>query len=143
MARFKFNIQVTKDNTQKFSNAARESVRKSIRTVAQDLTRTSSGATPRLEGDLEEGFSVGYSGAANRYVATVEYAVYNGGFNYAIAMHEWSYTLGDKSLAKGGGTGMSGRTYSVGRKYLTRVLEGESEAYKEYISNQLKRVLRG
>jgi hypothetical protein len=58
-------------------------------------------------------------------------------------MHEQQYNLGEKSLAKGGGTGMSGANYSVGSQFLTRPLHGEEETYKKYFAKQVKKVVDG
>lgn len=143
MVRINHSVKIQKNLVPKITSQVKTVTQKSLRTVAQDLARTSSETTPHLKGDLEGSFAIGYQFGGSKLSATVEYAVFNGGYNYAIAMHEWTYRLGEKSKAKGGGTGMSGTTYAVGRKFLTRVLEGESEAYRDYIGEQIKKLLGG
>lgn len=138
MVRLKFQVEIPKNLTPKMSSTIKNTAQKSVRTVAQDLARTASETTPHLTGDLSGSYAIGYKMSGETKEATVEFSAYNKGFNYAVAMHEWTYKLGEGSRAKGGGTGMSGKTYAVGRKFLTRVFEGESKAYKEYIQQQIK-----
>lgn len=143
MANLKVDVRIKKNLIPKISNETKSAVRKSIKTIAQDLARTASETAPHLTGDLEDSYSIAYQFSSDLMSATVEFSVFKGGFNYAIAMHEWTYKLGAGSRAKGGGTGMSGKSYAVGRKFLTRVLEGEADAYKDYIAEQIKQQLGG
>jgi hypothetical protein len=141
MTNIHFDVRIGKNLAKRFSTDTKNTVKKSVRNIAQDLARTASESAPHLTGDLEDSFAIEYSFSGDKMTATVEFAVFKGGFNYAIAMHEWTYKLGEGSQAKGGGTGMSGTSYTVGRKFLTRVLEGESEAYRDYIAEQIRSVL--
>lgn len=143
MTQLKFSVKLKNDLSRAVTRKVQQATNSATRTIAQDLARASSGATPHKTGDLEGSYSIAYSLGLGKSSATVEYAVYHKGYNYALAMHEGVYNLGEGSLAKGGGTGMSGKTYSVGRKFLTRVLEGESETYKEYYKTQIKRAIGG
>jgi hypothetical protein len=143
MANIRVDVKIAKNLISKVSKATKTTVKQSVRTIAQDLARTSSETAPHLTGDLEDSYTIAYQMGGDSISATVEFAVFKGGFNYAIAMHEWTYKLGEGSQAKGGGTGMSGTTYPVGRKFLTKVLEGESEAYRKYIGEQIKKQLGG
>ncbi|MDT0155641.1 hypothetical protein Q9R51_26375, partial [Priestia aryabhattai] len=76
-----------------------------------------------------------------RIKGTVSYSVSEGGYNYAVKMHEGTYNLGAGSQAKSGGHGMSGKTYPVGNKFLTRPLEGEADAYKKHLEKGIKNQL--
>lgn len=143
MANFTFKMRLKENNISKFTDQTTKAVKKAVKDCGQDLARTSSETAPHLTGDLEDSYSIAYSGGMRTPKATVEFAVYKGGFNYAVAMHEWSYKLGEGSTAKGGGTGMSGTTYPVGNKYLTRVLEGEKQAYYDHIKQQIENNLGG
>lgn len=118
----------------------KEAVEEAVYDITDDLIRTSSEATPHWHGILEQSYGrdVGWNG--KRIIAVVDYSITeehgNNGFNYAYFIHEGDYNLGEKSLQKaagGGGVGMSGNTYPVGKKFLTRVLEGEEATYKKYI----------
>lgn len=144
MGMLKFDVRIDKNLIQKVSTETKKAMRDAVKTVTLDLARTASETAPHLTGDLEDSYSVSFAGT-NGFKAqgTVEFAVFKGNFNYAIAMHEWTYNLGEGSQAKAGGTGMSGTHYAVGRKYLTRVLEGEAEAYKNYIGEKIKEQLGG
>jgi hypothetical protein len=138
MTRITFDIKIGKNLIPQVTADTKRSITQSIRTIAQDVARTSSETAPHKTGDLEDSYTVEYQMRGDQITATVEYAVYKDGFNYAIAMHEWTYNLGEGSLAKAGGTGMSGTHYPVGNKFLTRVLEGEAETYRNYIWDKIK-----
>lgn len=144
MVKIKFSSKVIKDSSAQIKNLVKETCQRSVRTLAQDLARTASEATPHFKGDLEGSYSIEYNFGYNRLIGIVEFAVFKGGFNYAIAMHELTYKLGEGSQQKakgGGGTSMSGKTYPVGNKFLTRVLEGDKEFYHEYMEEQLRKIL--
>jgi len=142
VAGLKVSVDVKKNLTQQIIKQTKSAVGKAVKTVAQDFARTVSETAPHRKGDLESSYSISYAGSNSKYSqATIEFSIRNGGFNYAIAMHEWTYKLGKGSLAKGGGTGMSNRTYPVGNKYMTRVLEGERETYEDYIKKKFQEAL--
>jgi hypothetical protein len=143
MARITVDVQISRNLVSQVTSETRNTVRKAVRTIAQDLARTASESAPHKTGDLESSYTVQYQMSGDQLTATVEFAVFHGGFNYAIAMHEWTYKLGAGSQAKSGGTGMSGTTYAVGRKFLTRPLEGEAETYRQYILSQILQQLMG
>lgn len=134
----KVSIKVTKNNLDKIIQSAPGEIERGVRTIAQDLARTSSETAPHMSGNLEKSFRITYSKTPRSVYATVKFSAIENGFNYAIAMHEWKYNLGKQSRRKPGGTGMSGKSYSVGRKYLTRVLEGEKDAYTKYLGDIIK-----
>lgn len=106
-----------------------------------DLVRTSSETTPIDKGILQKSHTKEINRTGDIIEGTVEFAVREKAFNYALQMHEGTYNLGVHSLAKPGGTGMSGKHYMVGRKYLTRVLEGEVGAYQKHIETALQKPL--
>jgi hypothetical protein len=141
MTRIKIDAKIKKNLIPQVKSQVQNAVKSSLRVIGQDLARTASETAPHLTGDLEDSYSVEYSSSGDKFKTTVGFSVFKGSFNYAIAMHEWTYKLGEGSRAKGGGTGMSGTSYAVGRKYLERVLEGESEAYKDYILEKINEVL--
>lgn len=122
-------------------------VEKALNECADDLIRTSSESAPHYKGVLEESSSKDVVVQTSKATATVTYSVKesnsNGDFNYALKMHEDDYNLGEKSRAKQGGTGMSGKNYPVGKKYLTRPLYGEAETYKEHITKRLRDSITG
>lgn len=133
----RFDVKITKNNIKKITGSSQKALQSSIREIANDLARTSSESAPHWSGNLEKSFKITYRFGTNKLYATIKFSAIEDGFDYAIAMHEWSYQLGEKSKAKSGGTGMSGTSYQVGRKYLTRVLEGEKSTYVKYIHEML------
>lgn len=141
MAQLKYNVQVRKNLVPAVRKEVAKTVKQSIRTIAQDISRTASETAPHKTGDLSASYAMSFT-YGDKVIGTVEFTAYKGGFNYAIAMHEWTYNLGEGSRKKGGGTGMSGATYPVGNKFLTRVLEGESKAYADYIQKKVREVTR-
>ncbi|PEM65335.1 hypothetical protein CN613_25675 [Bacillus pseudomycoides] len=135
MASFKFNGNAVGKAIERASKEALED-------VLNDLVKASSGAAPHDEGTLEKSWSKEISKDGEGFVGTVSYAVRGeNGYNYAIKMHEQQYNLGEKSLAKGGGTGMSGANYQVGSHFLTRPLHGEEAAYQKYVAKQVAKVI--
>lgn len=140
----KVDVKIKRNLVPKITAETQKAVRSAVKVVAQDLARTASETAPHLTGDLEDSYTISYSGTNGVHAqATIEFAVYHGSFNYAVAMHEWMYNLGEGSQAKSGGTGMSGATYSVGRKYLIRVLQGEAFTYADYIGYKFREAIGG
>jgi hypothetical protein len=144
------NRVTVKINNHTIKKAVHKAVEEAIYDVSDDLVRTSSETTPHDKGILEQSFgrSVAWKNR-NEIVAVVDYSVKeeNGqnGFNYALWIHEGDYNLGENSQKKaqaGGGVGMSGQSYAVGNKYLTRVLYGEEETYKEYIQKKINESIK-
>lgn len=139
-------FQILRDNSAIISRKVSNGAKTAMQDVVNDLAKASSGATPHDKGILEDSYSkeVGYD-SGYRLKGTVSYNVSEGGsgggYNYAIAMHEKTYNLGAGSQAKGGGKGMSGKSYPVGNKFLTRPLEGEADAYKKHLEKGIKNQL--
>lgn len=123
-------------------------VKQAVDYCVDDLIRTSSETAPHDKGVLEKSWSKEIKVSATQVDAKVTYSVKesdsNGNYaNYALWTHEADYNLGPGSQAKPGGTGMSGKHYPVGNKYLTRPLEGEKEAYKDHIVEALRKEIGG
>lgn len=134
-----------RDNTARFKRELDNSLKTAFEDVVNDLARTASETTPIDKGTLQQSYEKEVKKGARGYEGSVTFTVREtnsgGNYNYAVRMHEdMSYKLGEKSLRRQGGIGMSGKRYSVGNKYLTRVLEGEHEAYKKHLDETVKRV---
>jgi hypothetical protein len=137
-------IKIQDEAFKKVDRQLKAAMKRAVADCIDDLARTSSETTPHNKGILEKSFAKQVKHQGNgRSEGTVEFNVREGrsggSYNYAAAMHEKTYRMRAGSLGKGGGNGMSGKHYPVGRKFLTRVLEGEQEAYKNHIENELKR----
>lgn len=121
----------------------RDSIQEAVEDVSDDLVRTSSESSPHRNGILEQSYGKSVAWRGDKCVAVVDYSVKedNGqnGFDYGAWIHEdEDYNLGEKSEQKaagGGGVGMSGKSYEVGPKFLTRPLHGEAETYKNYMQS--------
>lgn len=135
--RFRFNNRLPQAERRMIQQA-----RQGLEDCIDDVVRTSSQNAPHDEGILEKSWSKEINGD----VGTVSYTAKkrggsggkHGNFNYALKMHEEHYDLGAGSRAKRGGTGMSGKTYSVGTGYLSNVIKGEEETYKKHIERMVK-----
>lgn len=121
---------------------------KTMKEAMKDLERVASETTPLDEGDLEMGGFRDVDLEGKKIIGWVGFEAWNDhpnrsyDFNYAIWIHEETYNLGAKSRQKGGGKGLSGKTYPVGNKYLTRPHEGEAPVYREMIKQNVKKALR-
>jgi len=131
-----------------YSKKASNTVNRALNRVLDDLVRTSSQSAPHDKGILEKSWSKEVKLEGLSPVGIVSYTVkkaggagkQNGNFNYALKMHETNYNLGEGSRAKPGGTGMSGKTYPVGKGFLAGVLNGEAETYQKHIDKAIKRI---
>ncbi|WP_163530885.1 hypothetical protein [Halobacillus ihumii] len=122
---------------------AMEAGEQGMNDVVDELIRISSEITPFYKGILQKSHKRKVRKTAGNIEAEVSYSVLEGDFNYALWIHEGVYELGEESEAKGGTTGMSGKTYQVGRKYLERPLKGERQAFYDHIAKVMKNKLRG
>jgi hypothetical protein len=120
--------------------AVKKAVEEGIYDCTDDLIRASSESAPHWKGILEQSYGRSVAWKGSQILGIVDYSVTeensNGGFNYAYYMHEGDYKLGpesEKKASAGGGVGMSGKSYPVGPKFLTNVLEGEEETYTNHI----------
>lgn len=145
----RITVKVDKRNVRKIINAVKSATEEGIHDATDDLVRVSSEAAPHDKGILEQSYSksVGWSG--DRVIGVVDYSVKedNGqnGFNYAYWIHEGDYNLGEnsqKKAASGGGTGMSGKSYEVGKQFLTRPLYGEYNTYTQHIQKLVDKAVK-
>jgi hypothetical protein len=135
-------------NTKKILKAVDQASSQTMNFAMKDLERVASETAPLDEGDLELGGSHGVNKKGDAYEGWVKFEAWNDepgrsyDFNYAIWTHEESYNLGERSQQKGGGSGLSGNSYPVNNKYLTRPLEGEAPFYRDKIEEEVKKKLR-
>jgi hypothetical protein len=140
--RFKFSLDVDLRKLEQAADNAKKALERGMNDIVDDLVRTSSETAPHYKGTLEKSWSRDVTWKGNRIEGEVTYSVKEDDFNYALWTHEADYNLGEGSLAKPGGTGMSGTSYPVGNKYLTRPLEGEAKTYKAHIAKEIEKELR-
>ena len=137
-------VIVNLSNKAKVIKDAQKAMVEAVHDVSDDLVRTSSESAPHDKGILEQSFNKEVVVKGSKIIGIVDYAVVEdngqGGFNYAYWIHEGDYNLGEGSIEKangGGGVGMSGKSYPVGPKFLSGVLDGEAETYKEYMQKMM------
>lgn len=144
----KVRVRGLSSGRKKIHNAVRNQSIATMRDSMSDLERVASETAPYDEGDLEMGGFHDVDVEGDKYVGWVGFEAWNDkpnrsyDFNYAIWTHEETYNLGEGSRRKRGGSGMSGKSYSVGNKYLTRPFEGEAPYYRETIEDNVKKALR-
>ena len=122
----------------RFGERAVEAAQLALQDCADDLERTAADTVPIDKGTLTRSSYQEKTQNGDGLKITVEFAVRENGFNYAIYMHEATYELGEQSRARNGGVGMSGKRYDVGRKYLERVANGEKQTYINHITNMVR-----
>lgn len=143
--KFKVDVDIREvlQSLERSNKSVGKIVKQAVDDCVDDLIRTSSEAAPHDHGILEKSWSKKSQVSTTQIDADVTYSVREGNGNYALWTHEADYNLGPGSQAKPGGTGMSGKTYPVGNKYLTRPLEGEKVAYKDHIVESLRKEIGG
>lgn len=104
-----------------------------VNDAMDDLVRISSNIAPIDKSTLRRSSNREVKREGDKIVGEVSYSVAegdaNGRFNYALAMHEWTYTPSQEGAFEG---------YAVGRKYLERPLMQESDKYKKWIADEIK-----
>lgn len=144
----KVRIKGLKQNKKRIHNIVRKTAIETMKDCMKDLERVASETTPYDEGDLEMGGFRDVDIEGSKIVGWVGFEAWNDNpnrsydFNYAIWIHEENYNLGEKSKQKSGGRGISGKSYPVGKKYLTRPLEGEAPTYRNLIEQEIKKALK-
>ncbi|MDE1381196.1 hypothetical protein ACM5ME_17880 [Bacillus subtilis] len=141
-------IRGLKQGRKYIHNTVRKTAIDTMKNNMKDLERVASETTPLDEGDLEMGGFHDVDLEGHKIIGWVGFEAWADAsnrsydFNYAIWIHEETYNLGKKSQQKTGGSGMSGKSYPVGNKYLTRPLEGEAPYYRKVIEQDIKKALR-
>lgn len=151
MARRVTGLREFKANVKDLQKKIRSTVNDTMRDCMNDLARVSSETAPLEDGNLEKAWNiliekpnkeitkgfVGYSCWADQ-PRSYE-------FDYAIWIHEEHYNLGplskEKQASTGGGHGLSGTVYEVGRKYLERPFYGEAETYRDIFEENIKETI--
>jgi hypothetical protein len=140
-------VTLLKDNKKLISNLASLGAKTAMTDIVNNLAKASSGSAPHDKGILDDSWTteVGYD-STFRLGGKVSYNVSesgsNGNYNYAVKMHEGNYNLGEGSRKKPGGKGMSGKSYPVGKHFLTGVLAGEKDTYTKHLEKGIKNKLK-
>lgn len=136
-------VKLNHNRFKSYTHKSQKVYQQALEDCIDDLVRTSSDSAPHDEGILEKSWSKEFKMNGFKPSGVVTYSVKKasgkGNFNYALKMHEEEYNLGAGSLAKSGGTGMSGKQYKVGTGFLGDVLKGEKGAYSNHIEKELRK----
>ncbi|WP_431819263.1 hypothetical protein LWL40_27465 (plasmid) [Bacillus thuringiensis] len=120
---------------QRLEQGALKGAEKGLNDCVDDLIRISSNLAPIDKGSLRKSHTKKLRVSATGVSADVSFSIRGrNGFNYAVAMHEWSYTPSQ------GGSYMG---YAVGRKYLERPLKMELPKYTHWIADAVRRGIGG
>lgn len=143
MAVGSIKVKVNKGKVKRVQSLVDKSAAQGMNNVVKDLARVSGEAAPFEEGDLERASETGVFSTKNEVIGVVGYEVFNKNFEYAEWIHEdTEYNLQKGSLAKADAKGLSGKSYPVDRKYLTRPLYGEAETYLQVIADEVAKALK-
>lgn len=135
-------IKVNRRALQDVDNKIDKATHEAMAAIVTDLVRVSSEAAPFEEGDLERSGEKAIFEQGDVLIGVVGYEVYNEDFEYAEWIHEdMSYDLQEGSLAKQDAKGLSGKSYPVDRKYMTRPLYGEANHYKKILDRHVEKAL--
>ncbi|GEK57121.1 hypothetical protein CHL76_02200 [Marinococcus halophilus] len=122
---------------------AQENATTGTNDAVDEILRIASEIAPFQYGTLQRSHKRKVNEKRGGLFAEIAFSVSEGGFNYARWIHEGVYELGSESVSKGGTTSnLSGKSYAVGRKYLSRPIEGESEAVRQHIAKLVSKALR-
>jgi hypothetical protein len=150
MARTVTGLREFQANMRKLRKDVHATAMDTMRDCMNDLSRVSSETTPLEDGNLEQAWNVLVQRRGDNIQGFVGYQCWadqprSYEFDYAIWIHEMDYNLGPlsrlKQASSGGGQGLSGATYSVGNKYLTRPFEGEVETYRGIFEDNIKETI--
>lgn len=110
--------------------------------IADDVVGAAQGAAPHLRGQLEKGITKEMSISTSGIEITVDASAKDKkGFDYAPYIHDSDYNLGTISLSKGGGkSGLSGKTFNVGKGFIERPVEQGEAAYISHFEKALRGV---
>lgn len=134
MSSFTLDFRSFDGNMRRIENEVLKSNERSMHDCVDDLARIASNIAPIDKSSLRKSHKKTVKKSGNQIIGEVSFsAIGRGGFNYALAMHEWSYTPSETGAFNG---------YVIGRKYLERPLKGESQKYLRWIGEGMQRGLR-
>lgn len=131
--------------TQRFDEFLKDistSMKKGMTDIKYDGTRVMRGSAPKKTGQLEKGIT-GELRTSPSDITITWGAVARGsnGFNYAVPMHDNTYSLGQQSQMKPSVmSGIGTASFTVGNGYMSRPLETLEEPYIKYLDDKMKGV---
>lgn len=132
-------VQAT-NNLNKAGKAIEGGAKEAFNTVATDVQRTSSDASPKDTGHLEQNhLNIVYG--SGEWEAVISFRAMNGSFDYAEWTHEADYSLGPRSMTKAGGSSRFAGHVPVGKGYLGKVVDQGESNYINHIAETIKKSL--
>lgn len=142
---FEINASDFINRTRRMETSYKKGARKGMQRSVVDLRRIASQLAPILSSTLRKSGKHEVKDENGSVIGEVYFSATNEGvkfgrFNYALWTHEYlnNSNLGERSLSAGGTDG-----YSVGNKYLSRPLYGESDKYLKWIEEEIMKELGG
>ena len=134
MAGFTIDFSSFDGNMNRIANDVKHSTKQAMQDCVDDLARISSNIAPIDTSSLRKSHKKTVKQQGDQVIGEVSFSAFGrGNFNYAIAMHEWSYTPSSTGSFNG---------YAVGSKYLERPLKGESQKYLRWFGEGVQKGLR-
>lgn len=134
MAGFTLDFGSFDGNMQRIESGVNNSTKKAMHDCVDDLARISSNIAPIDKSSLRKSHKKTVKQQGDQVVGEVSFSAFGrGNFNYAIAMHEWSYTPSVTGAFNG---------YAIGSKYLERPLKGESQKYLQWLGEGVQKGLK-
>lgn len=134
MAALTFDLGSFNSNMTRIASGADAAGTRAMQDCVDDLARISSNIAPIDKSSLRKSHKKSVKKEGGNIVGEVSFSAYGrGNFNYAIAMHEWSYTPSQAGSFNG---------YAVGAKYLERPLKGESQKYLTWLGEGIQKGLK-
>lgn len=134
MSSFTLDFRSFDGNMRRIEKEVMKSSERSVQDCVDDLARIASNIAPIDKSSLRKSHKKEVKKSGDQIIGEVSFSAFGrGGFNYALAMHEWSYTPSVTGAFNG---------YAIGRKYLERPLKGESQKYLRWIGEGMQRGLR-
>lgn len=134
MSSLTFDLGSFNSNMTRIANGSDAAAMTAMNDCVDDLARIASNIAPIDKSSLRKSHKKSVKKEGGNIVGEVSFSAYGrGNFNYAIAMHEWSYTPSQQG-------GFNG--YAVGSKYLERPLKGESQKYLKWLGEGILKGLK-
>lgn len=122
---------------------AQIAAKQAVEDCTLELERIASEISPIDKGTLSRSSTRKIKGQGETLIGEVAFSVREGGYNYALYMHEGIYNHGEGTQARGGTSGWSGKHYYAGRKFLERPLKGEQAKFYEYMGTKIMTAIGG
>lgn len=132
------------NNAHTISQDLDRKMKEALTDVTLDVRRVASQSAPHDSGFLEGNAQYHVDTAGGVLKGTVGFSAENKGFDYAKAMNDKHYKLGEKSARKTGGRSAigGGATVPVGTGFLSNAIDFNRPGYMQYLQNKFREGLQ-